>query len=479
MRIVKQSSTARDLCFLMVDSTDHVSGKTGLTPTVTLSKNGGSFASPAGSVSEVANGWYKVAGNATDSNTLGGLVLHATGTGADPCDVEFEVVAFDPQNAVRLGLTALPAAAANAANGLLVSTAGGLDVDAVASNVAFIKQYAFQGPFTIDTTNGTTSIVLDSGPPTDIDNVLVIISDASNSGALSYAEGAYVQSTLTITLTAAAPITVDPADTIVLMPLAGNNVNVTSMDDDVISAGAVSAAAASKIAVAVDLAAINAGDGADLLTAIANQIAADWVAGDASPLAVVAALTANATFIQLVADASDAATALGTAGNGLSNIPWNASWDAQVESEVTDALTTYDGPTNAEMVARTLVAADYATASNLAATDTVVDATKVIADKLDTMMELDGSVYRLTTNSVEQVAAGSGTADWTADEKTAIRSILGIPGSGTTPADPSSGILDTIRDQTTSAVLEAAARAGVMGTWTDEVGGSFVLTITG
>jgi hypothetical protein len=469
MRIVKQSSTARDLCFLMVDSTDHVSGKTGLTPTVTLSKNGGSFASPAGSVSEVANGWYKVAGNATDSNTLGGLVLHATGTGADPCDVEFEVVAFDPQNAVRLGLTALPAAAANAANGLLVSTAGGLDVDAVASNVAFIKQYAFQGPFTIDTTNGTTSIVLDSGPPTDIDNVLVIISDASNSGALSYAEGAYVQSTLTITLTAAAPITVDPADTIVLMPLAGNNVNVTSMDDDVISAGAVSAAAASKIAVAVDLAAINAGDGADLLTAIANQIAADWVAGDASPLAIVAALTANATFIQLVADASDAATALGTAGNGLSNIPWNASWDAQVESEVTDALTTYDGPTNAEMVARTLAAADYATASTLANRHRCRcnqgDRRQARHDDGTGRFSLPAHYQRSRAG-----AAGSGTADWTADEKTAIRSILGIPGSGTTPADPSSGILDTIRDQTTSAVLEAAARAGVMGTWTDETG---------
>jgi hypothetical protein len=41
---------------------------------------------------------------------------------------------------------------------------------------------------------------------------------------------------------------------------------------------------------------------------------------------------------------------------------------------------------------------------------------------------------------------GGGGTDWTADERTAIRSILGVPTSGTTPADPSSGILDTIRD---------------------------------
>jgi len=31
---------------------------------------------------------------------------------------------------------------------------------------------------------------------------------------------------------------------------------------------------------------------------------------------------------------------IGTAGVGLSNIPWNASWDAEVESEVNDALDT-------------------------------------------------------------------------------------------------------------------------------------------
>lgn len=89
---VKQSTTTYALVFLMVDSTDHVTGKTGLTPTVTLSKNGGAFASPSGAVSEIANGWYKVAGNATDNATLGPLILHATGTAADPTDVVYTVV---------------------------------------------------------------------------------------------------------------------------------------------------------------------------------------------------------------------------------------------------------------------------------------------------------------------------------------------------------------------------------------------------
>lgn len=130
----QQNSTLYPLTWFMVDSADHVSGKTGLTPTVTLSKAGGSFASPAGAVSEVGSGWYKLAGHATDRNTLGTLDLHATGTGADPVDVPFAVVAYDPiGDAVRgTGGTALPNAAANASGGLY--TLGGTGVTVVTNN---------------------------------------------------------------------------------------------------------------------------------------------------------------------------------------------------------------------------------------------------------------------------------------------------------------------------------------------------------
>lgn len=49
---------------------------------------------------------------------------------------------------------------------------------------------------------------------------------------------------------------------------------------------------------------------------------------------------------------------------------------------------------------------------------------------------------------VSTVGGGSGTADWTANQVAAISAILGVPSSGTTPADPTTGILDTIRDAT-------------------------------
>lgn len=107
MILLKQSSTAQALEFFMTDSADHLTGKTGLSPTVTLRKSNasaaGSFGSPAGTVRELGNGWYQVDGNATDTNTLGPLILHATATGADPADKEYGVVAFDPQT-VSMGL---------------------------------------------------------------------------------------------------------------------------------------------------------------------------------------------------------------------------------------------------------------------------------------------------------------------------------------------------------------------------------------
>lgn len=40
---------------------------------------------------------------------------------------------------------------------------------------------------------------------------------------------------------------------------------------------------------------------------------------------------------------------IGAAGAGLTSVPWNAAWDAEVESEATDALNAYDPPTRAEL----------------------------------------------------------------------------------------------------------------------------------
>lgn len=117
---IKQSTAVRNLVFRMLSTTDGFTPTTGLTVTVTLSKNGAAFAAAAGAVTEIANGYYAVAANATDSNTLGGLMLYATGTGAKGY-AQFEIVAFDPRSETNLGLSGLPTAAPGAADGLLIA----------------------------------------------------------------------------------------------------------------------------------------------------------------------------------------------------------------------------------------------------------------------------------------------------------------------------------------------------------------------
>lgn len=142
MQEILQSSTAHPLVFVLYDSSDHVTGKTGVSPTVTISKNGASFASPSGMIGEIGNGFYIVSGNATDTNTLGMLALNATGSGCDQCTMGYLIVAYDPDAATNLGLSALPTASPGSANGVIVSGSN--------SDIQF-------GDFTV---SGTTTFVL-------------------------------------------------------------------------------------------------------------------------------------------------------------------------------------------------------------------------------------------------------------------------------------------------------------------------------
>jgi len=95
MRILRKDDVSKTIPFLLCDEVDHITGKTGLTPTVRISKNGAPFAAPFGTVSEVGHGWYQLRPAAADVDTLGPLLLHAEAAGADPVDLEFQVVAFD------------------------------------------------------------------------------------------------------------------------------------------------------------------------------------------------------------------------------------------------------------------------------------------------------------------------------------------------------------------------------------------------
>lgn len=135
---IKQSTSTTPLRFLMVSSTDGSTPVTGLgsTPVVTLCKaNGSSFSVAAGAVSELGGGKYQVAGNTTDTNTLGVLSLHATGTGAAPYDEDFLIVGYDPLSSTNLGLSALPTASPSVTGGLITAANNSNYVKGVVDNV--------------------------------------------------------------------------------------------------------------------------------------------------------------------------------------------------------------------------------------------------------------------------------------------------------------------------------------------------------
>ena len=189
----------------------------------------------------------------------------------------------------------------------------------------------------------------------------------------------------------------------------------------------------------------------------AASIATDAIDGDAIAASAVTEIQAGLSTL----DAAGVRSAVGLASANLDT--QLSTIDDFLDTEVAAILAAVDTEVAAIKAKTDNLPSDPADASDIATAfstvngslstiagyiDTEVGAIKTVTDRLDTAMELDGSVYRFTVNALEQAPAGGGggTTDWTADERDAIRAILGIPGSGTTPADPSAGILDTIRD---------------------------------
>lgn len=97
MAVLKQSTTYTR-AFMVISSSDHISGLTGATVSVNLSKAGGTGAAASGTVSEVDSthnpGLYKIALTTTDTGTLGDLAYHCTAaSGGDPTDFVDQVCA--------------------------------------------------------------------------------------------------------------------------------------------------------------------------------------------------------------------------------------------------------------------------------------------------------------------------------------------------------------------------------------------------
>ena len=114
-------------------------------------------------------------------------------------------------------------------------------------------------------------------------------------------------------------------------------------------------------------------DSATLAASVASILAdtaelqGDWVNGGRLDL-LVDSIISKVDVVDGNVDSILVDTAvIGSAGAGLTAVPWNSSWDTEVQSECTDALNAYDPPTKAEMDATWTTAQTESYASDNAA----------------------------------------------------------------------------------------------------------------
>ena len=123
MMIKLNESTAarRRIPVTLVDDTDGKTAETGITISagdLKISKNGAAQANHSGTLTEIAIGDYYYEAAAGEVDTFGYLTGTLVKPGVRTFRFMVQIVAFDPYDAVRLGLTALPNAVANATGGL-------------------------------------------------------------------------------------------------------------------------------------------------------------------------------------------------------------------------------------------------------------------------------------------------------------------------------------------------------------------------
>jgi hypothetical protein len=146
---------------------------------------------------------------------------------------------------------------------------------------------------------------------------------------------------------------------------------------------------------------------------------------------------------------------------------------AQVNAEVDAALA--DVGLTTTVTGRIDVASStLATAANLATltgyVDTEVGAIKAVTDKLDTALELDGAVYRYTTNALELAPSGGGdgstltaipwNAAWDAEVQSEVADALTAYGASTYAGADTAGTTTLL-----SRVTAAVALAGSAPSW--------------
>jgi hypothetical protein len=228
MALLKQS-TAYARTFLMVQSSDHVTGLTGASVSVALSKAGAAFAAAAGAVSEIGNGFYKVALTTTDTGTLGDLAFHCTAAGADPTDFVDQIAANIlgdtlPANVAQWNGSAVAAPASAGIPDVNVKNMNNIAASAVTTinaNLGTVQPLNFTGTGAGALVKGDTVDIAGVAAALDANNLLKVDVEDVN-GAASIETGITLKQSLQYMAAALAGVLSGAATTTIAIAAIGN-----------------------------------------------------------------------------------------------------------------------------------------------------------------------------------------------------------------------------------------------------------------
>lgn len=307
----------------------------------------------------------------------------------DSQTVSFVACAFRILSATRgMTGTALPDAAADAAGGLPISDAGALDLDAMNANVSTAIAGVVTGTAQAGAA-GTITLAAGASATNDIFNGMTVVTTGGTGPGQSRQVYDYDGSTKVASVspnwqtnpssdTTYAVVPTPPA------PTAAAAVPQVALVDDAITAGKYDESTAFPV-VAADTGATQiarVGSDSDTLETLSDEVAA-------------------------------LATTVGVAGAGLTAVAWNSAWDAEVQSEVQDAI-------EANHLDH-LLAATYDPASKPGAADAL----------LNEIVENDSGVSRFTVNALENAPSGSGASAETIADAVWDEAASGHVGAGT------------------------------------------------
>lgn len=461
MNEVKQNSTRRFKIFV-TDASDLTAGLTGLVSgdfTVYLTKDNGTEQTVSVTVTERGRGFYEVEPLAAHRDTLGENAWLFTATGAVDCPRLELVVAKD---------------ASDLSSEIAGRAAPGDNMTTSAFTPASLTDI---------------EVAAKAGVWEDVDPLTL-----ATSSEVMAAQNNINGHTTTEVGNVPGNVWTHPTRTLTAF---GFSVTVGTNNDK--TGYALTSGERSSIAGAVDLALINQVDGADLISAIADQIADDWVAGDASPLAIVAALKADSEWVQLIADAAASAT---SAANAEADAATAATQATAAAGSSASALTNTNTLLVRASTARmSKLDRDLAHAADAAIyqadVSSLASSAELPPDFVNMTVNLDGTVEVSSTSQTAIAGEVQTTIETPGSMLDGIRAVLaGITSlahwlraltrtdaanaTAKTEINAGGGTYDESLHslQADKVVTKASIRNGLNGRWTDELNESFDLTVS-